>query len=256
MKIGIITDIHENVTMLEAVLRLAEAHGCDELACLGDIAGYDRRFYSYHFTRSAKRCVDLVRSNCRWVVAGNHDLFAASRFPSYSNGFSYPEMWFRMTPTERRKTSAGLVWSFDGEDLNDLDDEGRVYLNSLPEYAIGSVSGLILLFSHYVFPDLTGSTTRHVEKKHHMNELWKFMALHNVKFSLSGHSHKPYAYFSYSGSFSFLRAIHPVPNDRIHLGDDMTMLLLPPVTGGKGRTSFSIIDSETRMLCLIHEKVT
>jgi predicted phosphodiesterase len=255
MKIGIVTDIHENVTMLERVLKLAEIYKCDQLACLGDIAGYDNRFYNYHFTRSAKRCVDLVRSTCKWVVAGNHDLYASGRFPSYSNGFSYPESWFSMSPQERRKSSGGLVWSFEGEDINDLEEEDIFYLKSLPEYAVGAIDGLNILFSHYVFPDLTGSTTRYIERKHHMNELWKFMDLHTVKFSLSGHSHKSSAYFSNRGSLSFLRAMHPVPNDSIHLGDEMTMMLLPPVTGGKGRTAFSVIDSETRMLSLIHEKV-
>ena len=255
MKIGIITDIHENVTMLERVLRLADSTRCDELACLGDIAGYDSRFYNYHFTRSARRCVDMVRASCRWVVPGNHDLFASRRHPAWSNGFVYPEIWFSLSPAERRSISAGRVWSFDSEDPNDLGEEQKDYLNSLPEYEIVSLNGLKMLFSHYIFPDLTGSTTRHVERKHHMDDLWRFMDTHNVKFSLSGHSHKSHAYFSNRGSFSFVRAIHSVPNDTIHLGDDMTMILLPPVTGGKGRTAFSVIDSETRMLRLFHEKM-
>lgn len=255
MKIGIITDIHENVTMLERVLRLADSTRCDGLACLGDIAGYDSRFHNYHFDRSARQCVEMVRTNCRWVVPGNHDLFASHRLPSYSNGFVYPDTWFSLSPEDRRNRSAGRVWSFESEDPNDLGEEQKEYLNSLPEYEIVTLNGLKMLLSHYIFPDLTGSTTRYVERKHHMDDLWKFMDSHNVTFSLSGHSHKSHAYFSYYGSFSFMRAFHSVPNDTIHLGDDMTMLLLPPVTGGKGRTAFSVIDSETRILRLFHEKM-
>ena len=256
MKIGIITDIHENVSMLEAVLRVAEAHGCDELACLGDIAGYDRRFYNYHFRRSARLCVSLIKSSCRWVVAGNHDLFAAGRLPSWSNGYRYPENWFQMTPSERRDTSAGLVWSFEGEDTSDLGDEETDYLRSIPEYEIVSENGSAILLSHYVCPDFTGSTTRYVERQHHLKELWNFMHNHGITYSLSGHSHKPFAYFSHNGAFSFVKAMHPVPGDRIFLGHEMTMILLPPLTGGNGRTSFSVIDTETGMLNLIHEKVT
>ncbi|MCU0378321.1 MAG: metallophosphatase family protein [Bacteroidales bacterium] len=255
MKIGIITDIHENVSMLERVLRMADSTRCDELACLGDITGYDSRFYNYHFARSARQCVDMIRANCRWVVPGNHDLFASQRFPSYSNGFVFPETWFTLSPAERRNRAAGRVWSFESEDPNDLGDMEKEYLKSLPEYEIVALNGLKMLLSHYIFPDLTGSTTRYVEKKRHLDDLWKFMDSRNLTYSLSGHSHKSHAYFSNRGSFSFVRAIHSVPNDTIHLGNEMTMLLLPPVTGGKGRTAFSVIDSEKRILRLFHEKM-
>jgi len=256
MKLGIITDIHENVTMLEAVLKLAEANGCDELACLGDITGYDRRFYNYHFRRSARQCISLIRSNCRWVAAGNHDLNAANRLPSWSNGYKYPENWFQMTPSERRDSAAGSVWSYEGEEPNDLGEDEISYLKTIPEYVILSEGKATLLLSHYVCPDFTGSTTRYIEKYRHMNELWKFMSHHKILFSLSGHSHKPIAYFSHRGPIPFLRAVHPVPNDRIFLGDEMTMILLPPLTGGNGRTSFSVLDTDTGMLNLVHEKVT
>ncbi len=256
MKLGLITDIHENVTMLEAVLKMADSLGCDELACLGDITGYDRRFYNYHFRRSARQCISLIRASCRWVVAGNHDLFAAGRLPAWSNGFSYPENWFQMSPSERRSASGGLVWSFDGEDPNDLAGDELEYLNAIPEYEIVSDDGLTLLLSHYIYPDFTGSTTRHVEKQRHIRELWKFMSHNGIHLSLSGHSHKPFAYFSHHRALSFLHAIHPVPNDSIYLGHEMAMILLPPLTGGNGRTSFSVIDTGTSMLNLMHEKVT
>jgi predicted phosphodiesterase len=256
MRLGIITDIHENVTMLEAVLKLADVNRCDELACLGDIAGYDRRFYNYHFRRSASQCISIIRSNCRWVVAGNHDLFAAGRFPGYSNGYQYPESWFRMAPSERREASKGLVWSFEGEDRNDLGEDDIAYLNTIPEYSILSSNGVQLLLSHYVCPDFTGSTTVHVTKQHHIRDLWKFMTSNDLMFSLSGHSHKPFAYFSHRETLPFLKAFHPVPGDSIYLGNEMAMILLPPVTGGNGRTSFSMIDTDTGMLHIMHEKVT
>lgn len=242
--------------MLEAVLRTAEKLRCDELACLGDIAGYDRRFYNYQFRRSARMCVSLIRSSCRWVVAGNHDLFAVMRFPEWSNGYRYPEKWFLMSPEERRGASEGLVWSFDSEDPNDLGEEEIDFLKRIPEYEIVTTQAMKLLLSHYIYPDFTGSTTRYVAKQNHISELWRFMDRHGIHFSLSGHSHKAFAYFSHRRSPGFLRAIHPVPNDSIYLGHEMTMLLLPPLTGGNGRTSFSVIDTDARTLNLIHEKVT
>ena len=39
MKIGIITDVHNNVVALNAILQLFEEKGCDEILCCGDIIG-------------------------------------------------------------------------------------------------------------------------------------------------------------------------------------------------------------------------
>jgi len=161
-----------------------------------------------------------------------------------------------MTPSERRDASGGLVWSYEGEDPNDLGEDDLAYLNSIPEYIIVPGNGSHLLLSHYVCPDFTGSTTRYIVKQHQIRDLWKFMTHKEILFSLSGHSHKPFAYFAHRETLSFLKAIHPVPGDSIYLGNEMTMILLPPVTGGNGRTSFSMIDTDTGMLYLKHDKVT
>ena len=255
MKIGIITDIHENVEMLQEAIKMAAVHKCDELVCLGDIVGYDRRFYSYNAKRSAKTCLDLVRSNCRWIVAGNHDLFAAGRIPSYSNGFEYPDNWFQLNIEERKKASRGKVWCYEEDAPNDLGENEILFLSSLPEYITTSVPGITCIFSHYIFPDLTGSTTQYIERNRQLKGLWGFMDLHKVKFSFSGHSHNWFTGFAYQGKIngagSFLKAIHPVPYDNINLGDEMIMIILPPLTGEKGRTGFSIVDSDRMKINII-----
>ena len=40
MRIGILSDVHANVTALEAVLEKLEAHEVDTILCLGDLVGY------------------------------------------------------------------------------------------------------------------------------------------------------------------------------------------------------------------------
>ena len=255
MKIGIITDIHENVTVLENALRLAEKGSCDHIACLGDIVGYDCRFQNNPFRRSASHCVSLVRSYCRWVVAGNHDLFAAQRLPLYANGFTYPDQWFSMTPRERRLASDGMVWSYETEEPGDLKDEDREYLISLPEYLTVNEGSKEILLSHYICPDFTGSTTRTVLKQKHMNELWDFMRSHEVSLSFSGHFHKQNASFAHRRSLPFVKALHSVPGERIFLGEDVTMVLLPPLTGVKGRTTCAVLDTGSMLLSLIHERI-
>ena len=39
MKIGIITDVHNNVIALNSMLQLFEEKGCDDIICCGDIIG-------------------------------------------------------------------------------------------------------------------------------------------------------------------------------------------------------------------------
>ena len=251
MKIGIITDIHENVEMLREALRLASVNKCDEIVCLGDIVGYDQRFYTFIQKRSATTCLDLVRSNCRWIVPGNHDLFAAGRVPSYTNGFKYPDTWFEMNAGERKKVAQGKVWCYDADAPNDLSEDDRSFINSLPEYITLSVDQISCLFSHYIYPDFTGSTTQYLKRNYQLQGLWEFMNLQKVKYSFSGHSHSHFAGIAYRGRGSFLQAIHSVPNHSFNLGDEMLMTLLPPLAGEKGRSGFSIIDSDRLKLDII-----
>ncbi len=69
MKFAIFGDIHANLEALQAVLADAEAEGCANYVCLGDIVGY---------AANPVECLEIVRQmNCP-VVRGNHDEGAAS----------------------------------------------------------------------------------------------------------------------------------------------------------------------------------
>ncbi|HJZ39580.1 MAG TPA: metallophosphoesterase [Bacteroidales bacterium] len=251
MKIGIVTDIHENVEMLHAALKLAAVHHCDEIACLGDIVGYDQRFYRYSNNRSAKTCLGLIKSNCRWIVAGNHDLFAAGKFPAYSNGFEYPENWFTLDAAERKSLSRGKVWSYESEASNDLEEEDILFLKSLPEYIALPLDNIACVFSHYIFPDFTGSTTRYVERNNQINGIWEFMEHQQVKISFCGHSHNMFTGFGYKKAGSFTGAIHVIPQSSFTLGDEPVVIVLPALAGEKGRAAFSIMDMNTMKLGII-----
>lgn len=255
MRLGIISDIHENTEMLESALKLAVFHKCDEIVCLGDIVGYDVRFYRYDMRRSAKSCVGLIKGNCRWVVPGNHDLFAAGRLPHYTNGFDYPSDWFEMQPNERKKIANGKVWCYGEDASNDLGKNEILYLRELPEYVATSEPGAECLFSHYIYPDLTGSTTRYVERNYQLKGLWEFMNEQKVRYSFSGHSHTIFTGFAYNGILkragSYLKAIHSIPSSMFNLGNETVMVLLPPLAGEKGNTGFSIFDTKNLTLNII-----
>lgn len=252
MRIGIITDIHENVKILQKTLEAASHNKCDEMVCLGDITGFDKRFYRYNYTRSASACIKLIKENCRWIVAGNHDLFFAGRIPSWTDGFKFPEGWFMMDHSERKFKAAGRFWSYEGDAETDISGEDIDFLTSLPEFIITDVPGIKCLFSHYIFPDITGSTTRYAEKGRHLNGHWNFMDSHEVLFSFSGHTHNHFTGFAYRKTGSLFKAFHNLPNDSFFLGNEKTIIALPPLSGEKGRTGFSVFDSELKQLSVIH----
>jgi predicted phosphodiesterase len=252
MKIGIITDIHENVEMLSAALKLAAENQCDEIACLGDIVGFDKRFYGYSSSRSAKSCLRLIQANCRWIVTGNHDLFAAGKLPAYSNGFEYPENWFSMDAAERKVNSRGKVWNYEGEAENDLDEEDIIFLRALPEYIVLALENIACMFSHYIFPDFSGSTTRYVERNNQIRGYWDFMEQQRVNISFCGHSHNMFTGFGYKIKSSLGKAIHFIPQHSFTLGNEPVIIVLPPLSAERGRAAFSIIDLNMMKLDIIH----
>jgi diadenosine tetraphosphatase ApaH/serine/threonine PP2A family protein phosphatase len=67
--IALISDVHGNLPALQAVLADIDALAPDvRIWCLGDTVGY---------AASPAECLDLVRTRCEVVIAGNHDLAVA-----------------------------------------------------------------------------------------------------------------------------------------------------------------------------------
>jgi len=63
---GIISDVHGNFPALEKVVSELRSRGCDEIVCLGDVAGY----YSM-----INECIDLIRREGIICLKGNHDSY-------------------------------------------------------------------------------------------------------------------------------------------------------------------------------------
>ena len=65
-KTAIISDIHGNLTALEAVLEDIGKRGVDQIFCLGDLVGKGPR---------GSACIELVKKHCDKVIRGNWDVF-------------------------------------------------------------------------------------------------------------------------------------------------------------------------------------
>lgn len=156
MKLGIISGVHEDVLHLSRALDEMKDAGCDEIICLGDIVGWSPKYYGYPDTRDANAAVKLIRENCKYSVIGNHDLFAIQKLPQDRFLFSYPSNWYQLGLEERKALADGKVWLYDDDLPVSLTEENKVYLDSLPEFLVFPAQGHGILFSHYVYPNITG----------------------------------------------------------------------------------------------------
>ena len=75
MRCVIIADIHANLLAFVSVLNDIEQQGdVEEVWCLGDIVGYGP---------DPHQCIELLRQTNNICVAGNHDLAAINKIPTY-----------------------------------------------------------------------------------------------------------------------------------------------------------------------------
>jgi diadenosine tetraphosphatase ApaH/serine/threonine PP2A family protein phosphatase len=65
VRIAVVSDVHANLSALEAVLAAVDAVRPDELWCLGDVVGYGPR---------PNECCELVQARADICLSGNHDL--------------------------------------------------------------------------------------------------------------------------------------------------------------------------------------
>jgi diadenosine tetraphosphatase ApaH/serine/threonine PP2A family protein phosphatase len=86
MRVAICTDIHGNRQAFEAVIAAAEADGCEELWCLGDLVGYGAE---------PDACVALAAERCAVCLAGNHDLAVIGKLDldEFSRGAALAARW-------------------------------------------------------------------------------------------------------------------------------------------------------------------
>ncbi len=239
MRIAIISDIHEDIRSLRKIIRKIEGTGYDRLVCLGDISGFSVPYYKYQASRSAHDCLSLLREKNAIIVPGNHDYHAARKVPKHAPAFEFPGDWYALEYGQRKLLAKDMVWLHEENDLNPLYTlEDIQYLRGLPEYHVmKDAGGKDLLFSHYVWPNLSGFVKGFYTSPLEYEKHFGFMTSLNCNISFTGHAHVR----GYSLAFGRYVAHHRFGSRR--LATFPACVGIPPVTRHKKRSGFCIFDT-------------
>lgn len=246
MKIGFISDIHEDLHSLEKALRLLSIENCDSIICLGDIVGFTLPFYRYIESRNAEESIRLVKDNCLKVVAGNHDLYAVRKVPHFQAGFEYGDDWYNLNYDIRAAKSRNRIWLYeDNEISSSLSDNAKEYLKNLKEVEFIQCGELQLMISHFCFPDFSGSAVFFPGEVFHLEKHFGFMTGNNCSISISGHGHPEGAIMVNTDRFTSLKF------GNYKLSEGVQWIVIPCVARTTRSSGVMILDTSAMEIKII-----
>jgi hypothetical protein len=223
--LAILSDIHEDYENLLKIVAKAEARGFDKLICLGDISGFSLPYYKYEKSRNASACLTLLREKCDIIIVGNHDLHAAGIDPELPDIIKCQDTW---------QHELDLDPGYSEEDIS--------FLATLPFYDILTTPMGNILFSHYIYPNLTGFVKGLNSREKEFQAHFAFMREHNCSLSFTGHAHPKGFYKVHPRGFKHYR------NRGIKITTFPALIGIPPATRNQYQRSFGIFDTISRKL--------
>lgn len=246
MRLGFIADIHEDTKSLQLAFDLLAEEGCEFIVCLGDIVGFNLTFQKYIENRDANKCLALVQKSCNITVAGNHDLYAVKRVPVHNAGFNYLSNWYEIDYDVRAKLSKNKIWLYEDSELpNIYTRQSTDFLHSLEEYSVKNLGGINFLFSHFNYPDLTGSTINFPKKTKDLKKHFKFMKDNNCTIGISGHGHPEGCAIVTENCFEFR------PFGTYKLNNELQWVVCPCVANTTRSNGVTTLDTDTLILKII-----
>lgn len=246
MKVGFVTDIHEDITNLQYAIKLLHDQNCEEIICLGDIVGFAIPFYKNITSRDADACVKAVIKNCSHSVIGNHDLYAIKKVPVNKAGFQYPENWYSLDYEIRSRLSRNKIWLYEDSEIPcTLSQESINFLNSLNEITIVKTKDYSFFVSHFCHPDFTGSSIQFPSEGFHLKKHLSLVEFRNCVLSFSGHGHPEGCLIgNYEKIYSLDFGIHDIK-------DEIQWIVAPSVAKTGRRNGVLIFDSDRMQLVII-----
>lgn len=191
MKVGILSNIHDNINKLQDAINALRTAKCDSVVCLGDMVGSTIPHCLHYFDkRDSSGVLQKLQKHCEVIVIGNHDLNAVGRIPKYTADFKYPKGWAKMDYYSKQEFSKGKIWLYENELPTLLNRNDRIHLIGLPEVQFKNYDEMVVMYSHYAYPDVTGSTSITYRNPKYLKKHFRYMNIHNAKISFSGHEHE------------------------------------------------------------------
>lgn len=238
MKIAFISDIHEDVVSLSIAINKINKLNIDKIVCLGDIAGYNPKYYDFIHTRNASECLKILRENCDIIIPGNHDYNAIRKIPDYSPGFNYPTDWYELDHFEKREIAKNRLWDYDDAELNPKFRKADVkYLSQLNQFEILKTENYNILLSHYVYPNLSGLLVDYYLYPESFDLHFGFMAENNCSIAVTGHEHTPGLSCVTENKISTKRFRRKI------ICTEPFVLMVPSIANGRNKSGFLVFDS-------------
>lgn len=246
MKLGFVTDIHEDINNLKKAFGILEESKCDEVICLGDIVGFAIPFYKNISERDADACVKFIKENCMCSVVGNHDLYAIRKTPINKAGFEYKENWYSLDYETRAALSRNKIWLYEDCEIPCvLSDESVEYLNSLSEYKTIESGTKRFFVSHFCYPDFTGSHIHFPSEAFHLKNHFQFASEYGCEISFSGHGHPEGCLLTNAEKIYN-------PGFGVHqLKEEMLWIAVPPAARTSRKNGVMIFDTDAMQIKLV-----
>ncbi len=210
---AILSDIHGNLEALKTVLEDAQAQGCSQVICLGDIVGYGPE---------PNECIDVARTFDAAII-GNHDLAALFDPEGFSNTAEQAILW------TRKQLESGDTPKNCYDRLDYIANLPRIRREGLNLFVHGSVRNPI---NEYVFPE-------DIYNSRKMEKLFSMIP----RACFQGHTHVAGVFTS---DLSFLRPEEI--SHRFELTSDKVMVNVGSVgqpRDGDWRSSYVILEENT-----------
>jgi predicted phosphodiesterase len=240
MKLSVISDIHSDLISLQEVMREIDKLKCDKILCLGDIVGYNHNFEGSLDGRDADACVRMVKNHCDYVICGNHDLHAIRKIPSYHDDMGMPDNWYELDLEEKERVSKSHLWLYEDEINDPVSEPSFEFLNKLPEYMVIEAGEFKILATHFIEPDITGTSKLSPSGRKDFSAHLKLLKNNKCLVGLAGHAHlEGFARISRRDYLmNYYRKSHLLKKRQIIVG--------PPITRNKGSRGFIIMDTLSR----------
>jgi predicted phosphodiesterase len=242
MKLSVLSDIHADLVSLQQALRETDRQKCDKILCLGDIVGFSPHFDGYLDGRDGDACVRMIKNHCDYAVCGNHDLHAIQKLPSGHVELGMPRNWYELDLEARELACGSKLWLYEDEIEDPVSESSQDFLSSLPECLIIDAGDFKILATHFIEPDITGSSKGSPSVRKDFYKHLKLLKNKQCLVGLAGHAHLEG--FARISKRDFLMNYYR----RSPLSGRRQVIVGPPVTRNPGSRGFMILDTLNREL--------